>query len=285
MLTGFFSGISGMLYNQQKLDVTSHNLANVNTTGFRKSNMVLKTRKENDFTRSLDSAAARRYVSNNGIQRMGVFKNFDKTGELRQTGNSMDLGIVPELKNAFLAVRRPGDNSGKVYFTRNGRLSFGPLDPSNPNSPSVLYASGHVVVDVNNQPIQIDPSAGPLNITEDGNIHQDGNQTGEIPVYRLNATADPRSQQSADLAALRQLGDSLLEIPQGMEDQFYPTEIKVGQGGVNRLMKQGSQEASNVNIFHEMMEMMNSTRGASANMNAIRQQIEGLTKLFELVRS
>lgn len=284
MLTGFFSGISGIVYNEQKLDVTSHNLANVNTTGFRKSSLVMSTREGNPFTKMMDAAARKRYVGAYGTKRMGVFKSFNKTGQLRHTGNSMDLGIVPELSNAFFAVRRPGDTSGDVYFSRNGQLSFGPEDPSNPNSPTVLYASGHIVVDTNNQPIQIDPTLGPLTISADGVISQGDVESGEIPLYRFNDGSDPLSQTGSKLEELQQLGDSLVAIPKGREQYFVPTRLKVGEGGVRRLVAQGSTEASNVEIFHEMMEMMNATRGSSANVTAINKQIDGLSKLFQLVR-
>lgn len=284
MLTGFFSGISGMLYNQQQLDVTSHNLANVGTTGFRQSSMIHSTRKENPFSHLVDSAARKRYIGSNGTERLGVFKSFEKTGQLQHTGDPMDLGIVPELKNAFFAVQRSGDLSGQRFFTRNGKLSLGPIDPTNMNSPTVLHAGGHPIVDLNGQPIQIDPSLGPLKVRPDGFIYQGDEEVAELPLYRLNDSADPTSQNSANLSNLRQLGDSLLQVPEHLNDQFHAKQIRVGEAGVTRLVNQGSQEASNVNIFHEMMDMMSATKGASSNMKAISDQIGGLTKLFELVR-
>lgn len=284
MLTGFFSGISGMLYNQQKLDVTSHNLANVRTTGFRSSDMVHSTRKANPYSQLIDAAARKRYIPANGTERLGVFKSFGKSGQLQHTGNPLDLGIVPELKNAFFAVKRAGEPNSPLLFTRNGKLSIGPLDPNHQNSPSVLYAGGHPMIDLNGQPIEIDPSQGQLEIRSDGIIYQGDNEVGEIPLYRFNDSADPTRQKSAELANLRQVGDSLLQVPEQLKDQFFAKRIRVGEAGVTRLVNQGSQEASNVNIFHEMMDMMSATKGASANATAIRRQLEGLTKLFELVR-
>lgn len=285
MLTGYYSGVSGLYYNEQKLGVTSNNLANSNTSGFRRSLMVLRSREENPYTRQIDPMVKERLPDTYGIQRTGVYKSMDEAGALKHTGNDFHVAIVPEQKNAFFAVRKNDPNDPQLYYSRSGNLSFGPLNPNQPDGPKVLLAGGHRLVDQGGNPIQIDPENGPLRIGDDGVIYQNDEEQGQIAVFRLNKSADPTVQQSANLQLLEQMGEGLFRVPEGKEGEFYPSQLQVGQAGISRLMKQGTQEASNVNVYHELMEMMNANRSYGANVRAMNQQFDGLDKLFQMIRS
>ena len=284
MLTGYYTNISGIFYNEQKLAVTGNNIANVDTSGFRKSSLLMRTRESNPFTKTLDRAVAKRNPTEYGIQRSGVYKNYKKPGTLKHTGSNFDVAIDPSHTNAFFSVQKAGDPEKQTFYTRNGTLSIGPQDPKNPDSPSILKIAGHIALDDAGQAIEIDPSQGELRITGEGGIFQGENSIGELPIYRFNKSADPTSQVSANLQTLEQLGDSLYKIPKQWQEEFHPFRVEVGKNGIKRLMTQGSQESSNVNIFSELTEMLNATRGASANQTALRKQLDSLNKLFQLVR-
>jgi flagellar basal body rod protein FlgG len=284
MLTGFYSGISGMLYNEQRLDVISHNTANVDTPGFRRSLLMLRTREEAQDAGSVHSSVAKRNPSTHGVQRTGVFQDHMRTGTLRQTGNAFDVAIPTEQKNAFFQVQDPTAPGG-VLYTRNGSLSLGPSDPKNPNSPSVLYMSSHMLLDANRQPISVDPNEGPITIAQDGRIMQGELEVGDMAVFRFNKSNDPTQQSDANLQLLEQRGESMLAIPEQYQDQFNPTRLMAGEGGVSRLTLQGMKESSNVNMVEQMVEMMATTKATEANATAIRHHMDSLSKLFELVRS
>ena len=246
--------------------------------------MMLRSREENALAGQVDSATKKRLPNIYGIQRSGVFTDHAKTGKLRQTNDPHHLALAPELKNSFFAVQRTNSSDQSQHYTRNGTLSFNRLNPADPASPTVLHISSHIALDANKQPIQVDPGKGPITVASHGEIRQNGSVIGEIPVFRLNKNADPTNQVSADLQKLTKLGDSLYRIPDQRKNEFHPLKLEVGQPGIHRLMSQGTLEGSNVNIINEMVEMMNATKGATANQTAISKQLDGLNKLFQLVR-
>ncbi len=284
MIQGYQAGLSGILYNKQRLDAVSHNMANANTTGFRRAGMVLRTREEHPFSKYVDSAVRKRLPEIYGMERTGNYVDHVKTGETRETGNSMHVALDTSIPNAFFAVqnRDPSDNT--TYYTRNGTLSFGNLTPGDPNSESILLMSGHTVLDEGSQPIQVDPSLGEISVTNSGAIYQAGEEIGKLPAYRFNKSQDPNVQSSSNLQAMERLGESLFKIPDAYAREFNPFKIEVGEHGVKNIMKQGALEGSNVNIVGEMMEMMNASKSGSANQKAMKLQMDGLAKLFQLVR-
>lgn len=282
MLTGFFSGVSGLYYNQQKLDVTSHNISNADTTAFKRSLAVFTTRKLSPDFPAVDRDVQVRNPEFYGIKRLGVFQDIERAGRIRNTEDPMDLAIVPELKNAFFSVRKPGTN--ETFYTRNGRMSLGHENPQDLNSPIVLYISDNIALGPDGQPIPIDPNNGDFTINKDGTLFQDEAPSGEVALYRFNKSNDPTVQEGSNLQALRRLGDSLFTIPEEFKNEFNPFRIEVGKNDISRIVKQGAKEHSNVNVFSEMVEMINSTKSSEANRVAMVKQMEGLSKLFELTR-
>lgn len=285
MLLGFYSGVSGLIYNEEKLGVTSSNLSNVDTAGFRRSLLVMRSRDQNPDTKWIHSDVRGRIPKFYGIRRTGVYKIYKDTGTLKQTDNPFDVAIPPELKNAFFQVKKEGSEDPEIYYTRNGTLSMGPLDPNVPGSPIVLKMSGHVALDAGKQPIEIDPTGGALEVGKNGLIRQGELIIGELPVYRLNKSSDPTVQKAANLQRLSQLGDSLYQVPRELKDEFHPFRLEIGENGVQRLTIQGMQEGSNVNPVGELLHMMEASKAHSSNVSAMTTQAEGLTKLFTLVRT
>lgn len=285
MLSGYFSSISGILYNEQRLGVISNNTANVETPGFHRSVLMLRTREMPQERRGVHSAVAQRTPTTHGIERTGVFQDFEKKGKLHHTDSPNDLAIPSELSNAFFAVRKVGANQSERLFSRNGTLSIGKTDPHDPGAPTVLLIGSHVALDESEQPISVDPTEGPVTVNNDGAVFQGGLSIGQIPVYRLNKSPDPNSRVPANLQTMEQLGDSLLRIPAQYASEFHPHRIQVGQNGVSRVAVQGMREGSNVNMFQELVDMMATTKAATANTTALKHQIDSLTKLFEMVRT
>jgi flagellar basal body rod protein FlgG len=284
MITGFYAGSSAISYNQQRLAAISNNMANATTTGYRRSLAVLKTREENPLTDQIDPAVARRIPKRYGMDRDGVFTDHSRSGQMTATGNSMHVALGPELKNAFFQVGSNDPADKRTYYTRNGTLSFGPMDASNPASPSILMMSGKAALDADGQSIQIDPTLGELSIGSGGGIQQNGEEVGRIPVFRLNNSSDPTVQKSANLNVLEKQGDSLYAIPDQYADEFHPHKLEIGQAGISSLINQGVLEGSNVNIVSEMMQMMSASKSVAANTTAMRTQMDGLSKLFQMVR-
>ncbi|MFT4552149.1 MAG: flagellar basal body rod protein FlgG [Chlamydiales bacterium] len=285
MLLGFYSGVSGAIYNEEKLEVTSSNLANVDTAGFRRSLLLHHTRDKNGKTNRIDSQVRERLPAQYGVRRSGIYKIYDDTGTLKQTNNPFDVAIPPELKNAFFNVKKIGGNDNETYYTRNGTLSMGLENPSNPDSDTVLYLGGHIALDEAGSPLLVDATAGDLHIGEDGVVRQGETIVGEIPIFRLNRSPDANTQTSANLQQLLQEGESLFKIPPSLKNEFNPFRLEIGENGVTRLLAQGMREGSNVNPINELLYMMEASKGHASNLAGITKQMEGLTKLFQVVRT
>lgn len=282
MLTGFYSGVSGILNNEKRLDVIANNTANVDTSGFRRELFLMRTRENLDLPREVDSAVAARLQKDSGVDNGGIYTDY-KPGKIYQTGNDFDVAIAPELRNAFFSVRRPGGDN-EIYYSRNSTLSLGHLDPKNPASPQVLFLGDNILLDSAQQPISVDASMGPVSIGTDGKIKQNGAAVGEIPLYRLNKSPDTSNQVDANLAGLLQKGNSLLQIPPQYRKEFNPVRINVGDAGGDRLMVQGMREGSNVNVMEQLVDMMSTQKATEANATALKTQVDGLTKFFQMVR-
>ncbi len=284
MIQGFYTGTSGIYYNEEKLDVVSNNLANADTTGFRRKYLMLKTRDVTPQTRWMDPDVRKRNPSFYGVEREGVMSNYEP-GRLQETENPMDLSISSDLVNGFFAVKRADPSDQTTYYTRNGSLGFAPENPSDPNSATVLQMSGQLALDKEGNFINIEPSAGALEINGSGEIYQSGEKIAELAVYRMNKSPDPNIQENSPLQAFMFVGDSLMKVPPGLKNQFNPIALEMGENGLNKVVVQGALEKSNINVINEMMEMMHTTKAAQGNASAMSVHAETLTKLFQLVRS
>lgn len=120
MLRSLFSGISGLRSHQTMLDVTGNNIANVNTTGFKASQIQF----QDTLSQMLNSASgAQDGVGGQnpaqvglGVQVAGITTNFTQ-GAAQLTGRSTDMMISGD---GFFVVRQ-GTQS---YYTRAGSFDF-----------------------------------------------------------------------------------------------------------------------------------------------------------------
>jgi flagellar basal-body rod protein FlgG len=285
MLSGFYAGASGLLYNEQRQAVTASNLANVDTAAFRRSMLVLRSRQHEGKHIHVDRDVRDRHPSFYGIQKNGVYKVYQETGRLKSTDNPLDIAIPSQLKNAFFKVKKADPNDSSTYYTRNGALSLGLLDPKNSESPTVLYLGGNVAIDHSGQPLEVNPAGGQFRVEESGLVRQGNTIIGELPVYRFNKTNNPGLIENANLQYLEQFGDSLYGVAAHGRDKMFPMRLEVGKNGVQKLVKQGVREESNVNPVNELVYMMESSRSFNSNVTAMKTQSEGLTKLFQIIRS
>ena len=121
MLRSLFTGISGLSVHQTMLDVTSNNIANVNTTGFKSAS----TRFEDTFSQLVRSGAAPRLNERGGmnpsqvglgVKLQSITQNFTG-GAAQMTGRNLDTMINGD---GFYVLKK---SNGTSVYTRNG--SFG----------------------------------------------------------------------------------------------------------------------------------------------------------------
>jgi flagellar hook protein FlgE len=120
MLRSLFSGISGMRAHQTMLDVTGNNIANVNTTGFKSSQVLF----QDALSQELTSASAPQGSAGGsnpaqvglGVRIAGITTNFAQ-GSSQATGRAQDMMINGD---GFFVVRKGND----TFYTRSGAFDF-----------------------------------------------------------------------------------------------------------------------------------------------------------------
>src|SRR3989339_1819225 len=114
MLQSMFSGISGLRTHQRKMDVIGNNIANVNTPGFKGSDVTFKEAYVTTIRAPSPGTPGQQIGL--GAQVGGIVRNF-KGGILMETGQASNMGVSGE---GFFVVAEPGAAVGtsNVYFTR-----------------------------------------------------------------------------------------------------------------------------------------------------------------------
>ncbi len=129
MVRGLYTSAAGMNAQQNNIDVTSNNIANVNTTAFKKDRIEFADL----MYQSLNYTANATSESTNnptgidvglGVGITGIQKSFLQ-GSLTETGNDLDIAIQGK---GFFQIITP---NGDTQYTRNGALQQGMLEASN----------------------------------------------------------------------------------------------------------------------------------------------------------
>ena len=235
MIRGLYTSAVGMTTQMRKMDVITNNIANADTTGFRRDGVITQTFEDQLFRR-LDANPINSSV---GSMAMGVSVNELWTdfsmGNLRETGGTLDIALGG---TGFFVVNSV-DTAGNVSerLTRSGTFT---LSPGN-----TLMTLGGDIVMGENGPIQI-PN-GEIYIDARGDIF-----SNEVFVDRL-AVVDFENRES-----LRKFGNNL----------FFSTEDSIPTP-FNGSVLQGVLESSNVSSINEMVDMIALSRLFETNQRMI----------------
>lgn len=161
MNSGMYSAVSGNIAAMQRMDVITNNLANINTTGYKKDRMVFDSMLNNAKNPTLSAGSM-----TDGPVLAGYTVETDfSPGPVKQTGNPLDLSLDGE---GFFVVNTP---EGKAY-TRQGNFH---LDANN----RLVTADGYELQG-NGGPLTI--KGGKVDIDVKGAVFVDGQQAGAIDI-------------------------------------------------------------------------------------------------------
>ena len=245
MMRSLWTAATGMVAQQKHIDVLSNNLANVNTTGFKKSRAEF----EDLMYQTLQIAGSENATGGRlpvgmqigmGVRPVTVHKFFSQ-GDFKNTGNPLDIAIEGE---GFFQV----DMNGEQVYTRAGAFK---LD----NDGRVVTAGGHIL-----QPeFTVPPETVSVVVTETGSVaalDKDGTALSEadIEIYRF--------QNPAGLTAIgrnfyRESEASGAPVAGTPGDENYGT------------LAQGFLEGSNVEMVDEMVGLIVGQRAYEINSKAI----------------
>ncbi len=251
MLRGIYSAVAAMRLQETRVDVASNNLANVDSTGFRKRLASVKSFPELDMIRrqnegSDGSIESIGFVSGSVVLASTVSDL--SAGEVVPTGDPLDCAICGE------GFFRLSDDEGNFYYSRAGNFSI--------DGEGRLVNPSGLVVDGDAGPVEVGDAAA-VTIREDGAVIADGEEVARIGLFRF-----------AEPTLLQQLGSNLMqETPDaGFAGQVPEEEVVFATGAV---------EGSNVNVVEEMTRMVEATRAYEAVAQALGSEDETSQKLIQ----
>jgi len=238
---------TGLDAQQTRMTVTSNNLANVNTSGFKKGRAVFEDLlyqnvKQVGSATSQDTQAPSGLSLGTGVRVVATEKNYTQ-GNLVQTNSNLDLAINGR---GFFQIQLP---DGTLGYTRDGSFQ------SNAQG-ELVTSSGYRV-----QPgINIPDGAQSISIGADGVI--------TVQVAGQSAPTQVGSVQLVDFvnpAGLQPRGENLLL------ESASSGPAQTGTPGLNGLglLVQGNLESSNVNVVEELVNMIETQRAYEMNSKAI----------------
>ena len=252
---------TGMLAQQTNVEVISNNLANMNTTGYKRRRAEFQDLIYQNLRRVGSQSADTGSVLPSGAQvglgvRTAAIYRIGEQGNLQQTENRFDLAIRG---NGFFQVQLP---SGEVAYTRDGTFALSPEGV-------IVTAEGFVV-----QPgITIPAAARDVTINASGEVlatiegHAAPQNVGQIQTAIF-----------ANEGGLEAAGDNLFRAT-GASGQAQAAAP--GQPGHGTLM-QGFIETSNVNVVQEITSLITAQRAYEMNSKVITASDEMLSTLSRL---
>lgn len=246
-MRGLYTAATGMNAMQHQLDVTSNNIANVNTAGFKKDraefqDLMYETLNYTAGQTSQTTMNPTGIDVGLGVRISGIQKNFTE-GALNTTSNTLDLAISGK---GFFQITLP---SGEIAYTRNGEFK--------------LNSEGTIV---NGNGYSLSPEIVVPDDVEDVSIAQDGTVTA------TNATTGA-SQELGNItlvdfinsAGLIPIGNTMFMQSDASGDPIEGTPNEDQFGSI----QQGMIELSNVALVTEMVDLITAQRAYEANSKAI----------------
>ncbi len=242
MVRGLYTAASGALTAEAQADTIANNLANVDTTGFKRTLLQIQTGPQlqvyalqNQPGQKLGGVPTSTLVGmlGTGAQVHDSPAVFDQ-GSLQNTGNSLDLAIQG---GGFFTLQTPQG----IRYTRDGQFA---RDPQG----MLVTMDGNRVLG-RNGPIAL--QTGPVQIAENGDVRQNGQVVDTLRLVHFN-----------NLTALRPEGDN----------HFVDTGAAAPALDANSSVQQGYLERSNANVVRSMVDLITAQRWFEANQKVIQTQ-------------
>jgi len=260
MIRSLWVAKTGLDAQQTQLDVISNNLANVGTSGFKRSRAVFEdllyqTVRQPGAQSTQQTQLPTGLQLGVGVRPVATEKIFTQ-GNLQQTGNSLDVAING---NGFLQVSLP---DGTTAYTRDGSLH---LD----NQGQLVTSSGYTLTPA----ITIPANAQSITIGRDGTVSV--TQPGSAATTQVGAV---QLANFVNAAGLQSQGENLYVETAASGS---PTTNAPGSNGVG-VLSQGYIETSNVNVVEELVNMIQTQRAYEINSKAVQTSDQMLQRLAQL---
>ncbi|HEY8548660.1 MAG TPA: flagellar basal-body rod protein FlgG [Vicinamibacterales bacterium] len=262
MIRALYTAASGMNAQQTNIDNIAHNLANVNTTGFKKArvefeDLVYQQVRTPGSPNSTSTEVPIGLEVGLGTRAVGTARDF-ANGNLKNTNAPLDIAIQGQ---GFFQVTLP---DGRTAYTRAGAFHM--------NAEGMLVtAEGYAL----EPQITIPPDATSISISKEGVVSvaiAGQTATQEVGTLELATFQNP--------AGLQAIGGNFFTVTTASGE---PTTGAPGTEGMGTL-QQGFLEESNVSIVEEMINMILGQRAYEANSRVVRTADDMLAQVNNLAR-
>jgi flagellar basal-body rod protein FlgF len=276
MLRGIYTAAAGMNVMQEKLDIISNNLANVDLAGYKKDVAVMKEFPDIQIRRGSDDGLMAfplgSYDKMPFVGKLGTGVELNESytifsqGSLKETSNDFDFAMDGK---GFIAVET---EKGERY-TRNGSFTI--------DRDGFLVTKDGLKVLSEDGPIQI--KANNFVIDKEGNIYQNNEFAGDK--NRLVQKEENEWKQTEQIGRLK-----IVRFPRERELRregnsfYYESEFTgkpfIAEGKDRPKVIQGFLEAANVDPVIEMTQMIEVQRTYEANQKSIQSHDQLLGKVI-----
>lgn len=245
---------TGMHAQQQNVDTIANNLANVNTTGFKKDRADFETLAyQQMIAAGANSDSENKFATGlalgSGVQMQGTSR-IDTQGTLTTTGNTLDMAIEG---SGYFQLQKP---DGSIAYSRAGNFSV-------TAEGTIVSSDGLPLI----PQLTVPEGATSVNIGNDGTIS--ATLTGESEPTILGQIETARFVNSAGLMSI---GNNLLTETAASGPPQVGAPGLEGRG----TLRQGALEGSNVNVVEELVDMIETQRAYEVNSKMIKATDEML---------
>ena len=242
MVKGLYTAWSGMINEQNRMDVLTHNLANADTTGYKKEGATSQAFKDVLAYKIKDTSEYINLAKGIGKANLGVKIGENYTdysqGAFKVTENTFDLAISG---SGFFAVEftdKAGEES--IKYTRDGSFTL-------TKDGDLVTKDGDYVLDDDGDHIRLDPTQN-VDIDSQGNIMQNGRRVATVGLTDFE-----------DYNYLEHYGENYYQPVEGAEEK-----------DAEAMIRSGYLETSNVQVVSEMVEMISVSRQYESNQKLIQ---------------
>lgn len=235
---------TGMQAHQSTLTSVANNVANVNTAGYKRSKtsfqeLIVSTQVSGT---GLEPATVPVWASPAGVAVAQATKSFEQ-GELRASNDPMSLAIQGA---GFLELALA---DGRTALWRGGRLTV--------NNDRLLASADGIPL---KQHIQVDQDVKTISVASDGTVSGKTDTGRDVVLGRLDVVQVPQPE------LLQALGSGLYQAHSAAGEPLVSNPGEAGAGW----LRQGFEEASNVRLVDEMVQLMVAQRAYEMSVKTLQ---------------
>lgn len=266
MMRALWTAASGMTAQQLNVDVISNNLANVNTTAYKKERVEFKDLLYETMDRAYNLEGQGKPVNlqvGHGTTPVATLKSYTK-GNQEKTENPLDFSIDGD---GFFMVMGP---KGQILYTRDGGFKTSITEEGQ----KITTSEGYAVLDENENEIILNIDISKLNVGPDGALSyiDENGETVDLG-QRLGLV------KFQNRAGLENVGGNFYS-----QNSASGTAVADADLGERSVITQGFLESSNVQVVEEMVKLIVAQRAYEVNSKAIQASDEMLSQANNLKR-